>query len=279
LHQSTTHLPQVDWKAHGSYRLKGFADPQAVYEPYNKMLTTPLAVLSGQKVPVTEEVGYCKLCGRVVKLTETFKCRTCGTEGICTAYCLHQAQQQCLECASKASQSITRMPLKAQELLKLHNLQASFTIRIWTERGEKPGSKRNILVVPKKEFGQYNIGDHVTAYFQSATDAYVYIFNIGPTGDVTQIFPNDYTTDNHVKGGKQYTFPDENATFEWILQEPTGVEIIKVIATKVPVGIEAFLAEEFSKPATRDIGVKPRAVKTLSADQWVAASCTLLVQK
>jgi hypothetical protein len=105
------------------------------------------------------------------------------------------------------------------------------------------------------------------------------MINIGPTGDITHILPNKYSSDNHVKGGKQYTFPDEDAPFEWILQKPAGIETIKVIATKIPVDIVQFLQKQLPKVSIRNIVTKPKLAQTLSPDQWAEASCTLLVQK
>lgn len=46
------HLEQIAWKKHGSYYLKGFADAQQVYEPYNQEKFEPLTELNG----ITEEV-------------------------------------------------------------------------------------------------------------------------------------------------------------------------------------------------------------------------------
>lgn len=137
----------------------------------------------------------------------------------------------------------------------------------------------NIFVVPKREYAQYKIRDRLAVFFQSSVDAYIYIFDIGPTGDITHIFPNEYMSDNHVKGGKRYSLPDEDAPFEWILQEPGGTHIIKVIATKVPVDIGQFIDAQLSIPTSRNIQIIPKAPHRLSPDQWAEASCTILVQK
>lgn len=173
--------------------------------------------------------------------------------------------------------NVVEMPPKARKILHLQNREAPFIIRVWTERGQKPKSTRNIGTVSKRESGQYTLGETVTAYFQSSTDAYVYMINIGPTGDIAHILPNDYSSDNHVKGGQQYTFPNEDAPFEWILQEPAGTETIKVIATKVPVDIDRFLGTHVS--TGRNISTRQRLAESLRPDQWAEASCTLLVQK
>ena len=268
---------RIAWKRHGSYRLKGIADPQEIYEAYNSEITDPLEHVNGAQVADREALTYCVLCGRHVELPHTFRCRTCGREQICTAYCLHAEQRQCLECASQPAAQQSNLPRDAQKLLDLENPDASFNIRIWTERENTRATTRNMLVAPKREFGQYRLGDTVAAYFESSTDVYVYMFNIGPTGDITHILPNDYTSDNRIKGGRQHTFPDEKAPFEWILQEPAGTETIKVIATKVPVNIDRFLNAQ--NPTVRNIGIRPKSPESLRPDQWAEASCTLLVQR
>lgn len=99
------HLETIAWKAHGSYRLKGIAEPQAVYEAYQAQLTQPMAALRGEKVHADEELAYCKLCGRYVKLQATFTCRTCGATDVCTEYCYDSQRRQCIECAAKATSS------------------------------------------------------------------------------------------------------------------------------------------------------------------------------
>ena len=132
------------------------------------------------------------------------------------------------------------------------------------------------ILIPKNFYAQYKISDRLAVFFQSSDDAYIYIIHIGPTGDITHIFPNEYASDNFIKGGKQYTFPDENAPFEWILQEPGGTHIIKVIATKVPVDIRQFIDVQLSIQTSRNIQIIPKS--HLPSDQWAEASCTVVVQ-
>jgi len=99
------HIETIAWKAHGSYRLKGIAEPQAVYEAYHAQLTQPMAALRGEKVRAEEELAYCKLCGRYVKLQATFTCRICGATDLCTEYCYDSQRRQCIECAAKSAQT------------------------------------------------------------------------------------------------------------------------------------------------------------------------------
>lgn len=95
------HLEQISWKYHGSYELKGITEPQMVYEPYDCQQYVPLIALNGVKVAPEEELSYCQLCGRYVKLRDTCTCHTCGRSGICTTYCYDVQQRQCIECAAR----------------------------------------------------------------------------------------------------------------------------------------------------------------------------------
>lgn len=95
------HLAQIRWKKHGSYWLKGITEPQVVYEPYNTEITKPLAAIAGEKVKAEDELAYCPLCGRDVKIKDTTTCPTCGMTDVCRPYCYDQAQQQCVECAAQ----------------------------------------------------------------------------------------------------------------------------------------------------------------------------------
>lgn len=104
------HLETIGWKAHGSYRLKGIADPQAVYEPHDSRISAPMAALRGEKVRPEEEIVYCHSCGRYVQAQQTFTCRTCGASGICTEYCYDARQRQCLECSAKSGATALPAP-------------------------------------------------------------------------------------------------------------------------------------------------------------------------
>lgn len=221
----------------------------------------------------------CKLCGIKVRRKDTFTCRTCGISGICRHYCYDSNYRQCIECTSKQLPSGIVAEPETNRLAGLYNPGSPLRIRIWSEYGERPARTRDIAVVPQKEFSQYKIGDNVEIRFQSSEDCYVYFFNIGPAGNVTQLFPNKFCSDNHVQGGQIYKFPGERANFKWVLKKPMGTEIIKAFATKIPVDTLKFVEidDQFSKINSHDIGVISRSIKDMLPDQWAEASCTLVV--
>jgi len=164
----------------------------------------------------------------------------------------------------------------AKEFTGIINPETPFRINVWMEKKGEPSRYRNITVVPKIESFQYKLGDKVAVCFESTQDAYVYMFNIGPTGDITDLLPNKFCKDNDMKAGIIYKFPDDKASFDWELHEPVGTEIIKVFATKTPADMERMKETLFEATDTcRNIKV----VSRMSPDQWAEASCSFVVSK
>src|SRR5579863_6777452 len=61
----------------------------------------------------------------------------------------------------------------------------------------RPGSL-NVMVVADRGDATYAVGETVRLTLTANEDAFVTVLDIGPTGQVTQLFPNKYQTDNHV---------------------------------------------------------------------------------
>jgi len=81
---------------------------------------------------------------------------------------------------------------------------------------------------------EYKIGDRMKLSAKVNEDCYLTIIDIGTSGNATVLFPNLYAPGNSVKGGVTYEIPDAKAGFEFEVQAPPGVEIIKAIASKEP---------------------------------------------
>jgi hypothetical protein len=98
----------------------------------------------------------------------------------------------------------------------------------------KPGSLQIVTLLDRSD-ATYATGETVRLAIKSNEEAYVSVFNIGPTGKVTQLFPNAFQTDNHVKAGEQVDIPSLASGAQFKVTGPTGGELIKVIATSKPV--------------------------------------------
>ncbi len=87
-----------------------------------------------------------------------------------------------------------------------------FQIEIWTDRRT------------------YYLGDSVRIYFRANRDAYVYIYDIDPTGETRLLFPNWYDRNNQVRARRTYSIPDYR--YDLKITGPTGKEYLHMIAVR-----------------------------------------------
>ena len=87
----------------------------------------------------------------------------------------------------------------------------------------------------------------------SADEAcYVYVFNIGSSGDETLLIPNEYETNNFIEAETQILFPPSNASYKFELDEKCGTETIVIIACKRPLGRNEQTLNECGKLLAKD---------------------------
>jgi Domain of unknown function (DUF4384) len=96
----------------------------------------------------------------------------------------------------------------------------------------RPGSLRMSLAANRPDW-TYGIGETVGLLLTMNEDAYVTVLDIGPTGQVTQLFPNPYQTDNHVLANSPVEIGGASGA-RVTVTGPVGAELIKVIASKRP---------------------------------------------
>jgi PKD repeat protein len=77
----------------------------------------------------------------------------------------------------------------------------------------------------------YEIGERLTLGFEVHPRAYVYIYDIDPSGQVSQVFPNSLSRNNYLEGRR--TLPDGPYTF--IITGPAGREYLQAIASTSPI--------------------------------------------
>jgi hypothetical protein len=80
----------------------------------------------------------------------------------------------------------------------------------------------------------YAIGETVKFLLTLDEDGYVAVFDVGPTGRVTQLFPNEYQTDPHLFANRPVEIGG-NAGDKVVVTGPTGVELIKVLLCRSPI--------------------------------------------
>ena len=125
------------------------------------------------------------------------------------------------------------------------------------------------------ESREYRIGDLIEFNVTSSEDAYITLVDVGTSGQVTILFPNEFQQANRVMAGETTTIPSGNADFKIRVGGPTGVELIKILATRGPtpifdpteyVGHGPFRVLNKKAPAlTRDLIIE---LEEIHDDNW-----------
>ena len=78
----------------------------------------------------------------------------------------------------------------------------------------------------------YANGERVRLFVTSSEDAFVTVLNVGPSGEVTQLFPNSYQPGNQVKAHVKVEMGANGAHIA--VGPPFGAELIQIIAANRP---------------------------------------------
>jgi len=135
-----------------------------------------------------------------------------------------------------------------------------------------PSPSDELIVSISTDKSEYQVGELVTISYEVSKAAYIYIWDILPTGEVQVVFPNDYYSwgqDNFVEAGEHQlpqSFP---------VAPPYGTEYLQILATTQPIDISAF---PMSDPALFQEQVEVQALGLLLEDEkaWSFTSFEIL---
>jgi hypothetical protein len=174
------------------------------------------------------------------------------------ALVVSSADAQQTKAAKKSFKQIT-----IEQIEDIDNPEAGFKVDLWVDRQD----------------ATYKVGDQIVFYFKASKDCRLTLFNVGTSGKVAIIFPNDHHKDNAVKAGMEYRIPAKDAKYLFRAQGPVGEDVVKAIATLEKV---ALVSESDCKPAeggfqevtksegqfAKDIGI---ALKPVDTKNWSEA--------
>src|SRR5262245_13929234 len=105
---------------------------------------------------------------------------------------------------------------------------------LWEGTNENPGWLVRVDV--DREDRTYVEGGEVSITVRSEKPGFLYVFDVGPTGDVTLLFPNANQQNNHIDGdNKPVAIPGtDKDKFKISVGKPLGKEYIKAIVTTNP---------------------------------------------
>lgn len=103
--------------------------------------------------------------------------------------------------------------------LNLGPEQSAFDLDVWVEPQE------------------LTVGDAVRIYARPSRDAYIYIFNVNPSGEVYPLIPSSREQDNFVGRGQTLRLPRGNYR---ITADTVGTEYLVAVATLRPINPESY---------------------------------------
>ncbi|MEW6422232.1 MAG: DUF4384 domain-containing protein [Deinococcota bacterium] len=84
----------------------------------------------------------------------------------------------------------------------------------------------------------YRVGENISISTTVNRDAYVYLFNVDATGEVTQILPNRLSDSNFVKANTTVTFPSPGDNFTFTVGSDTGLNKVLALASLTPLNLD-----------------------------------------
>lgn len=146
-------------------------------------------------------------------------------------------------------------------------LENLFAVKLLTSlRNPNPPFKVDVQV-NGKDYDEIGIGEEIAFTVTVDHDAYVYLLDFDPAGNVTVLFPNIYVEDNFLKAGTVYEMPAQKL-YQLQVSGPAGPELVKAIATTTPLTIEALssASNDFSSLAASAVDVAQAIIDQLKRE-------------
>lgn len=114
--------------------------------------------------------------------------------------------------------------------------EISFTISGTQPAAPSAATEKPFAIQLKTDKTQYKQGEQISFTVEANRECYLTLIDIGTSGKVKIIFPNQYRQDNVIPSNKPYKIPMEgvDATFAYKVEGPPGKNTIKAIATLNP---------------------------------------------
>ena len=148
--------------------------------------------------------------------------------------------------------------ISAQSII-VNPVQASVSVQVWTDR-DSSGTQTP----------SYVPGDKIRLYTRVSQDAYVYLFNVDPNGQVDMILPNRYAGGaNFVKANTVKAFPASGDGFTFDIAAPYGVNKVLALASLTPLNTSSIASFKSSQDKF--------AVSNVQGQQQLAQALSIVV--
>lgn len=146
------------------------------------------------------------------------------------------------------------------------NPRPGFDVQVWLDR-DTSGNSTPV----------YDVGEEIRISVRPAESSYVYVFDVKPGGEVTQIFPNRFDTQNRVSAGQTLTLPPSGARYVFNIAPPRGLSKVIAVASRTELDTRqlASFRNQTDLFAVSDIGEEGFAqsfaiiVNPIPQESWV----------
>lgn len=93
-------------------------------------------------------------------------------------------------------------------------------VRVWVDKD--PNKTGNPV---------YRFGENIQISVQVTQPAYVYLFSVRATGEISGILPNAFEQENFLQAGEVRTFPGLGAPYTFTVEGPAGQDRVLAVAS------------------------------------------------
>jgi len=102
----------------------------------------------------------------------------------------------------------------------------------------------------------YRPGEDVTISATVNQDAYVYLFSVDPSGDVTQILPNRLGGENFIKANTTAVFPPAGSAFRFTVDGEDGLNKVLALASLTPLDLSTLSSFKTQQDQLATVGAR-----------------------
>ncbi|RDI94773.1 PEGA domain-containing protein [Meiothermus sp. QL-1] len=118
-------------------------------------------------------------------------------------------------------------PVLSPQQIIVNPVPTDLQVRVWVDKD--PAKTGNPV---------YQIGERIRVSVQVNQDAYVYIFSIRSTGEISLILPNAFDGNNYLRAGETRVFPPASgARYALEVAGPEGQDRVLAIASRQPLSL------------------------------------------
>jgi hypothetical protein len=180
----------------------------------------------------------------------------------------------------RGSRRVQDSPAEASPIERLLSLSApresALSIGLEVHRAEGDAPPRTASPLPKRLTHPFRLGDSVCFTFRSNQDCHLALIDVGTSGKVAVVLPNQWQKSAAVRGSRIGSFPDpDDAPFDFILGGQPGRQRLLALAWQGKLGVALEpTGEDAVRPLSGDdiIGLCD-ALEAMPLAKWAVCAC------